>query len=116
MKARKKQNCKFKPPHHSPPSSTCVACHQTERTSDQTSSAYKKLASIFKTASTETERATKELFGRLTQVAEGGGGLGGEGEAEKEAAASPGVASAGSMAKAKQVERIKRLQVGSARL
>lgn len=63
---------------------------------------------IFKTASAETERATKELVDRLAEVAEVGGGGAGSG---KEAAASDKAPSAEAVIKAKQVERIKHLQV-----
>lgn len=37
--------------------------------SELTSSAYKKLASIFKNASVENERSTRELVGRLADAA-----------------------------------------------
>lgn len=65
--------------------------------------AFKRLAAIFKTATVETERATKELVDRLGEVAEVGGGKG--------ATASDKVPSAEAIIKAKQVERIKHLQV-----
>ncbi|CAM9851089.1 unnamed protein product [Scytosiphon promiscuus] len=89
--------------------------------SDQTTSAYKRLASIFKTASTESERAAKELVVRLADVAEEGEGGELGGGAEVDAAGSGGKeavtgAAAGKAAsqevviKAKKVERIKILQ------
>lgn len=89
--------------------------------SDQTSSAFKRLASIFKTACAETERATKELVARLTEdptgedgtgPREGGGGGTGAGAGKEAGAAAGNVPSAESVIKAKKVERIKIMQVG----
>ncbi|CAB1115524.1 unnamed protein product [Ectocarpus sp. CCAP 1310/34] len=87
--------------------------------SDQTSSAFKRLASIFKTACAETERATKELVARLTEDPTGdegagpkeGGGGGTEAGAGKEAGSIAGnVQSAESVIKAQKVQRIKIMQ------
>ncbi|CAM9497537.1 unnamed protein product [Ectocarpus fasciculatus] len=87
--------------------------------SDQTSSAFKRLASIFKTACVETERATKELVARLTEdptaeegvgPKEGGGGGTGAGAGKEAGAAAGTVPSAESVIKAKKVERIKIMQ------
>ncbi|CAM9477034.1 unnamed protein product, partial [Ectocarpus sp. 12 AP-2014] len=87
--------------------------------SDQTSSAFKRLASIFKTACAETERATKELVARLTEdptgeegagPKEGGGGGTGAGAGKEAGSTAANVPSAESVIKAKKVERIKIMQ------
>lgn len=89
--------------------------------SDQTSSAFKRLASIFKTACAETERATKELVARLTEdptgeegvgPKEGGGGGTGAGAGKEAGSTAGNLPSAESVIKAKKVERIKIMQVG----